>query len=53
MNDHFTKPALQHVCRNHPEWAVMFEWREKRTVIEEKIIVRQRRVTADERLVAA
>lgn len=50
MNDHFTKPALQHVCANHPEWAVMFEWREPKTVLEEKVIVRQRRVKPNQRL---
>jgi len=53
MNDHFTKPAMQHVCRNHPEWAVMFEWREPQARVEEKVIVRTRVIRAGERLVAA
>jgi hypothetical protein len=43
LNSHFTKPILEHMLHEHPEWAPMFEVRSGfRRRVEETIVVRRK-----------
>jgi len=60
MNDHFTKSWALHAIAGHPEWSVMFSFRDGvKPVYEQTVIVRRQRVrpaclvTQERELVAA
>ena len=45
LNSHFTKPILQHMLAEHPEWSPMFEVRnDVKPRYEETVIVKRRKL---------